>query len=103
MDDRIVVLAVADLLEKPGSWTQGAAARNAAGRPVHVIDEDAVCWCLIGALRRITGDVAIENRVAAKMGLPLPTIGSTHPLATFNDHPDRTQSEVVETIRRHYA
>lgn len=36
---------------KPECWTKGATARDAKGRSCASRPEDAVCWCVEGALR----------------------------------------------------
>lgn len=40
------------LLEDPKRWTQGKYARNAAEEETNIDDDDAVCWCLDGAVMR---------------------------------------------------
>ena len=38
------------IITKPEAWTQGTAARDAAGEPIGVEHQDAVSWCATGAL-----------------------------------------------------
>ena len=39
-----------DRIENPAHWTQFFSARDCIGNAVDFLDEDAVCWCLTGAL-----------------------------------------------------
>ncbi len=90
-----VLEAAADLLEKPGAWTQGAHARNAAGAPMLVGSRpDAVCWCALGALDRMapTNDLWDATVQAMKE-----VVGH---VADFNDATGRTQAEVVAALRQ---
>lgn len=45
-----------DLIRDPKNWTQGKFARNAEGGYVHVHSEQAVCFCSLGAIERLTVD-----------------------------------------------
>lgn len=89
-----VLGAAADLLEKPGAWTQGAHARNAAGAPMLVGSRmDAVCWCVLGALDRMA---PTNNLWDASVQAMNEVVGH---VADFNDAPERTQAEVVAALR----
>ena len=46
--------AVRELLSDPNRWTKGAMARNARLWPVDTGNSTAQCFCLIGAMARIT-------------------------------------------------
>lgn len=91
-----VLGAAADLLEKPGAWTQGGWARDGLGDRVVSTSSAATCWCAMGAMIRVafaTGrdaDGAVD-RLAKLVGA---NIGK------WNDHPARTQAEVVDTLRQ---
>jgi hypothetical protein len=45
---------VRDLLADPSRWTKGEFARNAKGKCTLYVSKDAVCFCLDGALMRVT-------------------------------------------------
>lgn len=89
-----VLEAAADLLENPGAWTQGAHARNAAGAPMLLGSRlDAVCWCALGALDRVSPTNALwDASVQALKGV----VGH---IPGFNDAANRTQAEVVAALR----
>lgn len=48
--------ALRELLADPKRFTTGAFARDAQGAPVGPNDEKAVCWCLLGAIRKLEQD-----------------------------------------------
>lgn len=87
---------VAELLEDPARWTQGASAKSAKGREVSLEGRAAVCWCLLGAIQKIHGNgdddefLDICKKVRAHVS---PKFFS---LADFNDKSDhRTVLKVV--------
>jgi len=91
-----VLDAAADLLEKPGAWTQGDYARNRFGGKLgDGRKPEATCWCAIGALEKVTGSL-IGNHYAAPL---IEVIGGNGRIDQWNDAPGRTQSEVVAALR----
>ena len=97
-----VLNAAADLLEKPGGWTQGALALGGEGEYLDVDSSDATCFCVVGAIRRVSGfgrrpeeTIPVRQALAASLRLP----GYKAPLVNWNDDPDRTQAEVVKALR----
>lgn len=97
-----VLNAAADLLEKPGAWTQGAASRDMFGNVGEEGDEllpDAVCWCLAGAVEHVGGNWSRPYTTAIRAALGLPMVGIGAQIAEWNDRPGRTQAEVVAKLR----
>lgn len=99
-----VLESAADLLEKPGAWTQGAASRDVFGNPDgdSEIWPDAVCWCAWGAILKVTGNTSIvgsDQRPKTAAALLERHIG-TNDVTTWNDAPERTQAEVVSALRQ---
>lgn len=93
-----VLDAAADLLEKPGAWTQGAYARGKTGRKV-TTRRAAVCFCAIGAMSVAAGcDPAVEGEPWEADVALRKAIGDTQ-IADWNDTPGRTQDEVVAALR----
>jgi hypothetical protein len=45
--------AARDLISDPARWTQGAFARDATGAKSRLYLEQAVCFCAVGAIRRV--------------------------------------------------
>jgi len=93
MQTHEILTAAADLLDKPGAWTQGVFALDSEGNETYSAGDDAVCWCVLGAL----------NRVKALDGSPYSFLGQVigvSPIDVWNDDPTRTQSEVVSALRK---
>jgi hypothetical protein len=85
----------ASLIEPEGAWTQFTSARDASGEWVDADSAGAVCFCTVGAIHRVVG----HNFSAAT-----PAFYAFEDLilcdtARWNDHPSRTQSEVVAKLR----
>lgn len=108
-----VLSRAADLIEPEGAWTQGASARTADGEDLPKgVEPGAVCWCILGAIGKIVGHPANRLFGMAERALdeviPSDTIilhvgddeDDELPLAaSWNDAPERTQSEVVAKLR----
>lgn len=90
-----VLLAAAELLEKPGAWTQGEFAKTASGDGTYWNSPDAVCWCAEGAIRHVGGGSDAIITLRRSLGLP----GGLYPVAGWNDKHIRTQAEVVSALR----
>lgn len=50
-----VLERAADLIEPEGAWTRFCLARDAEGNSVLVGSDKAVCFCMEGAIRRVSG------------------------------------------------
>lgn len=96
-DPASILRHVADYFEvKPEAWIQGGFARTAAGLPVASDDEEAVCYCLAGALRAAC-DCVIERLKATAV---LREMLDGERLVSWNDAPGRTVEEVITTLRK---
>lgn len=59
MNTKEVLIKVRELLSDRSHWTQGASARiKKGGKLIPVIHENATCWCLTGAVKK----VILENQ-----------------------------------------
>ena len=76
-------------------WTQGAFARDAAGRPVGARSERAVARCALGCIIAAYDELDAARAVR----LALRRIVEDTP-ADWNDSPSRTQAEVVAALKR---
>lgn len=92
-----VLEAAADLLEKPGAWTQGSFARTASGASESPFSPAASCFCLRGALCRVSNRRLHDLLEVETKALGFPTAAA---MARWNDHPSRTQAEVVAALRQ---
>lgn len=55
MKPRDVLLRAREVLSDPKAWTQGQFARDADGQACEPTSDKAVCFCLMGAMRKVTG------------------------------------------------
>jgi hypothetical protein len=83
---------VAELLAIPERWTIKAPARDLRGLAVLPRDENAVCFCLLGAICKIYSD---ETKIEEKTRGYLRTA-----ICTWNEAPGRTHSEVLELVKK---
>lgn len=62
-----VLIEARALIADPARWTQGEFARTADGRILDGYCEGAVCWCALGAIRKVTmeGAESREERTEA--------------------------------------
>lgn len=95
---QLVLLLAADEFEENGNWCQGAYGRWADGTPCAMGDLAATRYCIAGIIDRIAGHRDIHTYVRA-MNLVHRMIGGCD-VAEWNDHPARTQAEVVAMLRR---
>lgn len=94
-----VLNAAADLLEKPGAWTQGAFARTGAGNIIGPHEAPAECFCGAGAIYRTCGPG--RKAWAGQIIDSLKPHVRPHPnIAQFNDDPGRSQDQVVAVLRK---
>lgn len=99
-----VLRRAADLIEPEGAWTKNANARTGkGGRETPPTASDARCWCVIGAIRRVSGfplgSAALANTLGAvKTSLPHPW--DQRPVHAWNDSSRRRQAEVVAALRK---
>lgn len=108
MSARATLLAAADLLERPGAWTQNVFARNSGGENVGVRHDSAACWCAMGAIRRIGGGAQTPATRDAVSALETMLSDGARNVSSdddvwipkWNDAEGRTQAEVVAMFRR---
>ena len=53
-----------ELLSDPERWTKDGFARDGDDQPTHWADPNAVCWCLGGAISRVSAEHKVESREA---------------------------------------
>jgi hypothetical protein len=56
-----ILLSAAFALTPEENWTKEALGRTATGAPVWESDEDAVCWCLLGAFQLVRKDSGMDD------------------------------------------
>lgn len=93
-----VLAKAADLIEPEGAWTQSVRARDTAGRWVDALELGAVCWCLVGAVQRVTGRAGSEAYAAPELNWVASVVRRRDP-ASWNDAQSRRQATVVSALR----
>jgi hypothetical protein len=82
-------------------WGRNKFATNAAGLSVSTHSEEAVCWCVIGAAKRVgcedADSVYSAFNAAASRALGLEHRGY---VSSWNDAPERTFADVVALLER---
>lgn len=93
-----VVRDVRVVLREPRYWTQGFYARNAKGDRRYPDAPDAICFCIVGAIRRAAAseNLAEETAQALRRFLPEPF----KYLSKFNDMAERTHAEILALVDR---
>lgn len=96
----LVVLTTARaLIADPKHWNKGDFATTAEGLPVNYTDDEAKCFCTVGAINRAGVDTGAHMvvRGAAKDALRLTMAkgAGAFSLVAFNDNPLRTHAEVL--------
>ena len=91
---REILAAAADLLDRPGGWTQFAFARDAAGNEVYPKDPNASSFDVVGAIKRVSPSFTVADEVIEM----IPYIDGK-PLSRWNDDTSRTQDEVARKVR----
>lgn len=98
-----VLERAADLLEKPGAWTQGGAGRDRRGYLVQARNIDrAVCFCGVGAVWKAVGAPfeEVKDWVIYECFPPMnKAVNRSNCFGHWNDTPGRTQAEVVAALR----
>ena len=90
-----ILSKAADLIETVGAWTQLSYARTSENKPVFWDDAQASCFCVEGALAKIAGGRA-RSFVARRYLQDI----TQRDIVFWNDHPKRTQAEVVAALRK---
>ena len=99
------------LIERKENWTKGAFARNFGGYVVESASNDAVCWCVSGALRRVfaqedaeakTDKMYEKNNVFEQLNEVIKegTKGVFGMISAFNDDSKTTHEDVLRVFDR---
>lgn len=93
--------AAADLLSKPGAWTQGAYSRSKNGSTTSdMVAARPTCWCILGALAKVTRSNPLDPWVGQRRAALDVLEDIIHDDAPdWNDYEDREQDEVVAKLR----
>lgn len=86
------------LIDTPEKWTKGTLARDSIGISVLVRSDDAVCFCVLGALGRAATETG-PHVWAIRDSLPAPYLA----VSKFNDDPTTTHADVMALFDRAIA
>jgi hypothetical protein len=91
-----ILECAAELIETKG-WTQGSYARDANGEAVDLLDKNAECFCIIGALSHVSWGYDFNIRCKAYQFAT--NILHDKSLLPWNDDPARTKEEVITFLK----
>src|ERR1700686_449534 len=91
-----IVRKIKEILSSPEKWTQGYIAKDTHGKAVSTKDENAVCFCLIGATRKADPDF---HYMTAHVFMPVRIEFATRGISTWNDDPERTYEDIEELLK----
>jgi len=94
-----ILTAAADLIDKPGAWTQHVFAKSSPDATDHLsgYDPKAVCWCALGAMEAAAGEELSCMAIFGQAETFL--VAEVGNVPSWNDAPNRTQAEVVAALR----
>lgn len=82
-------MKIKELLSGPEKWTQHTYARDKNGRDCSQWSQEAVCWCLYGAVDKCYENIIeIDNKIREKV----------ISIVDWNDDPNRTFEEVKALV-----
>lgn len=92
-----ILKAARELISVPERWTQGAYARDNQGAPCATTSDEATCFCVRGAVRRVSYSPFVNINFAARIAAykALEEAGEDGRLACWQDAPERTHAEVL--------
>lgn len=89
--------ALKELLSKPERWTQGAYARDIAGHQVSEEDSSACCFCLSGAMYKVSNGQDSSQRWDNILEAMFPGCHCGAAIR-FNEQLGRTHQEILGKI-----
>ena len=98
--ETMTILNTAGELLRSIGWTQGAFAINEDGETTAPDDDDAIALCMNGALQRASDWIATCNPCYEEADHAVSRVlpPEFEDMEAWNDHPDRTLSEVLELL-----
>ena len=87
------------LIDTPEKWTKKCYARTALGAPTSYEDTQATCFCILGALNRVTAGKPLPGEVA-EIKRHLPYCFEFITLDQFNDCPTTTHADILALLDR---
>jgi hypothetical protein len=93
MGDRVleVLIAAKKVIEKPSKWTRTWLARDESGEPVSPNSADAVCFCAVGAIRKVIDEEIGLSKIGGEVVDALDRASMSmyrHDITSANDRTD---------------
>jgi hypothetical protein len=92
-------MKVQELLTDESKWTRRAYARNRWGHVTGVRENDAVCWCLFGAVEKCYGWTVEGLRARKNIEGVLAELGYDS-IAQFNDGPWTLFKDIQSVVKQ---
>ena len=95
-----------DYIDTKEKWTQNAFARDKYGERCMPYDENAVAFCLTGAVERWATDTGLQYNVSedeyldALVGFIENQYDDMDDIVFWNDNPERKYEEVIEVMHQ---
>lgn len=89
-----VLVAARELLSDEKRWTRYDLAHDVDGVEIGPRSENAVCWCVMGAVHKFSPGVA--PGVGGALNLVHNAVGG--PIPEFNDDPETTHADVLRVL-----
>lgn len=97
--DTVKLLKRAKLCLEKNKWIRGSLAKKANGQTAcGVLDREAKCFCVMGALYRASGSLEYENIVDAVDILCV--ANNTNNLVAFNDHVATSKQQILKLFNK---
>ena len=107
-----VLIRARSLLDKPEAWTQGVFGQNKYGHRIKAENDDAVCWCLKGAIARAVHELTKDTPLAVESYIKdvlkdnvqrAIELELGEDIIVFNDHPGTTHRAVLRRLNNAIA
>ena len=86
------------LIDTPAKWTQHADARRSNNIPCSYANPDAICFCIVGAVWRASGEFSKAFHLVQWQAQE-----EGRHVVQFNDHPDTSHNDVMAFFDRAIA
>ena len=90
-----------DVLKLKKNWVKNSYANRQDGSSCSVESDNAVCWCLVGAIMKCYPHpkTQVEKRLKASSAMKKLFPGRTNSLLQFNDHKDTKFTDVKKVLK----
>ena len=93
-----ILVGAREILSDPNRWTREFQARDEQGSPVGWDDDEAVCFCLMGAINRANWGVARYDRAPAYEAMDELDKVLDNAIPVFNDRSSTTHEDILKAL-----